>query len=148
MNQSNASSVFVDAGGGRKLQVLADQIRVLASGADTGGKYEVFELTGPKDSGPPPHLHPWDEAFFIVEGEIDAHIGDQAVHAAAGSFVRVPANTAHSFRITSPSAKFVVLTTEARTSAFFEAMDREIGFPPPSMEAVLKVAERQGIRLA
>ena len=143
-----SQAVYVAAGGGKKLQVMADTVRVLAAGAATGGQYEVFELTGPRDSGPPPHAHPWDEAFFIIEGEIDACIGGQTLHASAGAFVRVPADTVHSFKITSASARFVVLTTASRSSAFFEAMDREIGFPPPSMEAVCAVAERQGIRLA
>lgn len=142
-----SQTVYVEAGGGKKLQVLADTVRVLANGADSGGLYEVFELTGPEGSGPPPHSHPWDEAYFLLEGEIDAQIGERALRAAAGAFVLVPANATHSFKITSPCAKFVVFTSGAASSAFFEAMDREIGFPPPSMEAVCTVAQRQGIRL-
>lgn len=139
---------FVAAGNGKKLQVLADTVRVLASGADSGGRYEVFELAGPADSGPPPHSHPWDEALFIVEGEIDAQIGGRVIRAKSGAFLLVPANTTHSFKIISPGARFIVWTSGSGASAFFEAMDREIGFPPPSMEAVCRLAERQGIRLA
>lgn len=144
----HSKPVFLESNDGRTLQVLADQIRVLISGGDTGNRYELFVLTGPEGSGPPPHSHPWDEAYFILEGEVDVCVGDRGVRAKPGAFVLAPANTTHMFKIASTICKFVVLTTGTGASGFFEAMDREIGFPPPSFEEVCQVAERQGLRLA
>jgi hypothetical protein len=40
------------------LNVVGEQITVLASGSQTGG-YEIFRQAGPEGSGPPPHRHPW-----------------------------------------------------------------------------------------
>ena len=51
------------------LNVVGEQLTVLASGAQTGG-YEIFRQVGPEGSGPPPHTHPWDESFYVVRGEI------------------------------------------------------------------------------
>ncbi|MEZ5666334.1 MAG: cupin domain-containing protein [Alphaproteobacteria bacterium] len=141
--------LFLGPDEGRWLQVLADRVRVLAAGAETGGRYEMFELSGTQGSGPPRHAHPWDEAYYVVDGavEIDAGRAWSGV-AGPGAFVLVPGEAAHSFRIASPTARFLVLTAAAGAGAFFEAMDREIGFPPPSADAVVGVATRHGLRPA
>ena len=55
---------------GTKLRIVGDTIRVLATLDDTSGKFEAFETTGPRGSGPPPHAHPWSESYFIAEGEV------------------------------------------------------------------------------
>jgi quercetin dioxygenase-like cupin family protein len=144
----SAKPVFLNPDEGRTLNVLADRIRVLATGADTGNRYEVFDLTGSEGSGPPPHSHPWDEAYYILEGEVDVVVSGQATRAAPGAFVLAPANAVHTFKIVSPESRFVVMTTGRGASNFFEAMDREIGFPPPSFEKVCEVAMRQGLTLA
>ncbi|HZZ34649.1 MAG TPA: hypothetical protein VFE03_02910, partial [Caulobacteraceae bacterium] len=53
----------------RPLNVVGEQITVLASGQQTGG-YEIFLQVGTEGSGPPPHSHGWDEAFYVTKGEI------------------------------------------------------------------------------
>ena len=53
----------------RPLKLVGESITVLASGAQTGS-YEIFLQAGPEDSGPPPHSHPWDESFYVINGEI------------------------------------------------------------------------------
>jgi hypothetical protein len=57
------------------LNVVGEQITVLASGSQTGG-YEIFRQAGPEGSGPPPHCHPWDESFYVVKGDIAFGVGD------------------------------------------------------------------------
>ncbi len=142
-----SSFVAVDAGEGETLQVLQDRLRVLATGENTGGQYEIFELRGPRDSGPPSHSHPWDEAYFMLEGEVEVRVGDRTLTGTPGCFALAPAGTPHSYRIVSPTARFLVFTAKSGAAAFFRSMDREIGFPPPSFEAVVGVAVRQGLRL-
>jgi quercetin dioxygenase-like cupin family protein len=51
------------------LRVVGEHITVLASAAQTGS-YEIFFQAGPEGSGPPPHNHPWDEAFYVLRGEV------------------------------------------------------------------------------
>ncbi len=133
---------------GARLRVLADTVRVLASGAQTDAAYEVFELTGPEGSGPPPHSHPWDEGYYLLEGEVDVSVGALTRRARAGDFLLAPGGTVHSFRIVGGPARFLLLTSGAGAGEFFRAMDREIGFPPPPFEDVCRVAMRQGLTLA
>ena len=81
----------------RPLNIVGEQLTVLASGAQTGS-YEVFHQVGPEGSGPPPHNHPWDEAFYVIKGEIAFGVGDRELVAQAGTFVHLPAGTTHWFR--------------------------------------------------
>ena len=60
----------------RSLSVVGEHITVLASAAQTGS-YEIFFQAGPEGSGPPPHNHPWDEAFYVLHGEVAFGVGDR-----------------------------------------------------------------------
>lgn len=144
----SSGAVFLRPGQGKSLQVLADRIRMLAGSDRTAGCYEVFERSGAQGSGSPPHSHPWDEAYFILEGAVGISVAERAIQAHVGAFVLASGSTRHTFKILSPSARGIVLTSGPGAGAFFEAMGREIGFPPPSFEVVCQVAESQGLRLA
>lgn len=143
-----STTLIISKDQGESLQVLADRVRVLAAADHTGSRYEVFELSGPEGSGPPPHAHPWDESYFVLDGEVDVTIGERLHRARVGDFLLAPGGTVHAFRIVGGPARFLVLTTGAGAGHFFRAMDREIGFPPPSFDEVCQVAMRQGLTLA
>lgn len=50
--------------------MVGEEVTILASGAQTGS-YEIFLQDGPEGSSPPPHNHPWDEAFFVMTGKVE-----------------------------------------------------------------------------
>ena len=75
---------------------------VHVTGEQTGGRYSVIEQYMPEGSGPPPHVHPFeDEAFYVLAGEMTANVGGQSLVLGAGSIGNVPRNTVHSFKVTS-----------------------------------------------
>jgi len=78
----------------RALNIVGERCTVLASGAATGS-YEIFLQQGPEGSGPPPHHHPWDEAFYVTAGTIEFGIGAETMTAPAGTLVHLPAGTTH-----------------------------------------------------
>lgn len=137
-------SIIANAADGPRLRVAGDLVRVLASAADTGGAYEIFELEGPEGSGPPPHAHPWSEAYVVVEGEAEVFVDGAHSVATAGSFYQVPAGTKHTYRITSKSAKFVVITSPAGASNFFTELDAETAGSCEDMGKVFAVAIKHG----
>jgi quercetin dioxygenase-like cupin family protein len=132
---------------GARLRVVGDIVRVLATGHDTGGAYEIFELEGPEGSGPPPHAHPWSEAYVVVEGEADVFIDGARNRATAGYFVHIPAGINHGYRIRSPRAKFVVITSPAGASKFFTEVDAETEGSCEDMQKLASVALRHGFTL-
>src|SRR6478672_7853570 len=93
--------------------VLGDRVRVLAAG--DGSAFEMFEWQGPENSGPPPHKHPWTESYFVI-------IGDKTLRATPGCFVSVPPGTVHHYRVLTPDAKFLVVTSPSGLHAFVEEM--------------------------
>src|SRR5207244_12604645 len=84
---------------GRTIAVVGDVYRFLATGADTDGKYAIWEAIVPPGGGPPPHVHSREEeGFYILEGEITIHVGDKHLVATAGMFANMPVGTPHSFK--------------------------------------------------
>jgi quercetin dioxygenase-like cupin family protein len=128
------------------LQVVGEQIRVLAPATRTGS-YEIFLQSGAEGAGPPPHTHPWDEAYFVIEGRLELLLGDRKVEVSPGSFAYVPRGTTHAFRILEPSTKFLSMNSHGGAAEFFSDVDRETrgAFDLPRL---LSVAERHEIAIA
>ena len=140
-------SIVANPADGTRLRVVGDVVRVLATGAETGGGYEIFELEGPEGSGPPPHAHPWSEAYVVVDGEADVFIEGTRLAAKPGCFFHIPAGTTHGYRIRSKSAKFVVITSPAGANEFFTELDAETGGSCEDMGKIVAVAMRHGFRV-
>lgn len=120
---------------------LADILWLLiATGEDTEGEYSVVEQFMPTGSGPPPHVHPFeDESFYVLAGQMTAVVAGQTLVLGPGAFGHVPRNTVHEFKVTSPE---VCHCLNYYTPAGFEqailgssrpAERREL--PPPGLDA-------------
>ena len=70
----------------------------LATSEDTGGEYALMEITILPDIGPPTHRHREQEAFYVLEGEFQFHVGDQTITGTAGTFVNIPSMLFHGWR--------------------------------------------------
>lgn len=107
----------------RALNIVGERLTVLADKSATAG-YEVFLQEGPPGSGPPPHHHTWDEAFFVLDGEVDFGVGERALTATAGTFVHLPAGTTHWFRFGAAGGRMLSLTgAGSNAAAFFTGVD-------------------------
>ncbi len=72
---------------------------ILADSYQTGGAFCVIEQWMREGSGPPPHMHPCDEWFYVFDGTMDMRVGGNALRAQAGDSVWVPRGTDHSFKV-------------------------------------------------
>ena len=93
--------------------LVGDLIEVKLSAEDTGGAYSMIEETSPPGGGAPPHLHrDEDEAFCVLEGEVEFLLGEGTIPAGAGTCVPIPKGPLHTFKNvgTSPSRVLGVLT--------------------------------------
>jgi len=69
-----------------------------ADGAETGNAYSISEWwLEPNTKGPGAHLHPEDDAFYVIEGTMSFLIGERWIEAPKGSFVLAPGGTTHDF---------------------------------------------------
>lgn len=132
-------SIIAGPADGARLQVTGDLMRVLATTEQTGGTYEIFEMEAAEGSGPPPHAHPWSEAYFVLEGEADVFLDGRHLSARSGCFLQIPAGTVHAHRVTSKTARFLVVTSPRGASHFFREVNAVTDF-----EKVVGVAIRHG----
>ena len=129
------------------LKVVGEEITVLASGASTGS-YEIFRQAGLEGSGPPPHSHPWDEAFYVTEGQVIFGMEqDPDVVAASGTFVHVPAGSTHWFRFGDGGGAMISMTSRAGAAEFFTQVDREVSPVDPDLGALVGIACEHGLSI-
>jgi quercetin dioxygenase-like cupin family protein len=129
------------------LNVVGEQITVLASGAQTGS-YEIFHQAGPEGSGPPPHSHPWDEAFYVVKGEIAFGVDDRELLARPGTLVHLPAGTTHWFRFGKGGGEMVSMTSREGASHMFTDFDREVSPENPDVAKLIELGRPYGLAVA
>ena len=102
---------------------IAYTFSFLLSGKDTNGEFSLthcFFREG-KAFTPPPHYHKFeDETFYILEGEMEFHVGDKKFKAGAGEVVFIPKNVPHHFDILSKTVKALLLITPAGIETFFK----------------------------
>jgi len=111
-----------------ELLVLTDVINVLVSNTETGNTYAVFEENVPPLGGPPPHRHPDEEVFYVLEGEFEFVLNDleNPFKVLGGSVVHVPSNALHTFKNVGKTAgKMVVILSPGDLLDYF----RVIGDP-------------------
>ncbi len=126
------------------LNVVGEQITVLATGEQTSS-FELFFQAGPEGTGPPPHSHEWDEAFYILRGEVSFSVGAEERTAGPGTLVFVPGGTLHWFRLGAGGAEMLSINSRAGAAAMFTEMDREISPDAPDLAKVVAVAMAHGL---
>ena len=93
------------------LRVVGDRVTPVIVAAMGAGRYEVFDVTGPEGSGPPSHSHPWDEGYFILEGDlavVDGSKGLDAPHElvlSPGGSAFIPGGATPSFQARGPACR-------------------------------------------
>jgi quercetin dioxygenase-like cupin family protein len=142
----NKDAIITDITSIVPCQVLAERITILADYSQTGS-YEVFVHDAPEGSGPPPHSHPWDEAFYVIEGEVDFDFGGSLKKVKTGGFVHVPGGMVHAFRYASATARILAITSGKGAAAMFTAVDRECG-AAPDISKVVAVLDRHHVTVA
>jgi quercetin dioxygenase-like cupin family protein len=111
--------------------------------------------TAPLPQGvmPPLYARDEDESYLLLEGEVEFHVGDERLRAAAGDVVVAPRGVARTFRVLSRRARWLVVTS-VRSLAGYEAFGRAVARPAvpggrwPSVDeaaAVATVAAANGI---
>jgi mannose-6-phosphate isomerase-like protein (cupin superfamily) len=107
--------MHVEPGQGRTRQVMSATQEVLA-GEEAGLSFGMFISMFPPGEGMLfLHLHRrHEEAFYVLEGELQFKLGDEEIHARPGSTILVPPGTPHCFRnIGTGDVRWLVITGPA-----------------------------------
>lgn len=79
----------------------------VADGEETGSRLSVSEWwlephTVAPDV-PPPHSHPEDHLFYVIEGEVSVQLDSEWYFAGARTYIYIPSGTEHTFENRSSS---------------------------------------------
>jgi len=128
-----------------------------ASAAETAGAYSLTEHLVTAASNPPMHVQvDEDEAFYVLEGEIEFEVDGRFVTATPGTFAFVARGAAHRFRVLTETARMLVICSGKASDnleEFFHAMGepataRTLPVPAaPDERRIAELCARTGIEL-
>ncbi len=152
MTSPNRGQGFISpTGEGKSFEALGNTFTFKALGEQTGGMLEVIELLLPPGGQLPNHIHrKFDEAIYVLEGELAIRVGDRTVDTRAGSFVFVPRNTVHAIENKgTPSAKTLLWESPAPAPGLDKMMEELNQLPPgpPDMARVASILLKYDIEL-
>lgn len=75
----------------------------MATGVQTNNRLTLIQQEFEAGPGPAAHYHPYDEGFYIMEGEFAFQAGGEAFRAGPGTLVHIPRLTQHSFMVEAPA---------------------------------------------
>ena len=119
------------------LGIVGDTYTLLVSGAQTEGRFCLFDMHIPPNGGPGPHRHDFEETFIVLDGEIEITFrgGKQIVK--AGETINVPSNAPHQFQNrSSESVRLLCLCAPAGQENFFMELGVKVDTrttPPPKL---------------
>ena len=130
---------------GEILGVLGSQIKLVCKGDRTGSAWSLMECAAPREVGPPPHHHEWDEAYYVIAGDVRFSLEGREVVLHAGDFIHIPGGTVHGFRGGTDDARVLIFDAPAHAEGFFRDTAREVREMPRDLPKVPEIGERHGI---
>jgi quercetin dioxygenase-like cupin family protein len=117
--------------------------KVLLHGEETGGFVSVTEVTlAPHTAGPPLHTHDFDEAFYMLDGELTFQVEDALATRGAGEVSFAPRNVAHALANHSDApARYVLVCTPAGFERHFARIAAEAAGAEPPQWALQPIPE-------
>ena len=122
---SNHRTTHTRTGNGPHHLMLGNVVVSRLLGGDrTDGALSLLEVVGPCGSGPGPHVDPWCESFYVLDGELTFRLaengGVRTLAARSGDAVSIPQGVGHAFSVTSATpARYLIASTPAGIDAFF-----------------------------
>ena len=139
--------ILTDAGAGPTFTMLGTTMRLIATGAGTGGRYTVIQHVTPPGWGPPRHIHSCeDEILYILDGSYELHVGNERRTVSTGASAILPRNIPHGFRnVTSSPSRLVFVITPGGLEEYFLAVAK--CSPAPNPQQLVELARPFGLTL-
>jgi len=155
MKAQTSKAVVLHEGEGDATWFIGTLMTRKASATDGHGGVALLDQLAPVGFGPPLHVHRReDEGFYILEGEVDFVCDGQAFHLRSRSWVFLPRDLAHTYKVRGQKpARMLTFTFPAG----FEGFVSELGSPaphrtlppqePPDVGRIAAVAAKYGIEI-
>ena len=126
--------IVLSEGGGEKLWFYGGGAHTwLATSAQTGGAFLLFDDVMARGKTTPLHTHPEvDETLYVLDGEILVHVDGREQTLGRGGMAMVPRGVPHAFLVTSERARILFLETPGTSEAFYRVASEPL---TPALEA-------------
>jgi len=128
----------------KPLNVIGEAVTVFGGG-DLSKPFEVHIQEGNQGGGPPPHHHVWDEAFYVLDGEVEFILSDTSEVLDTGSFIHIPGGTTHAYRNVSETAKLLAVVSDSRGGQLFAAYNEHVHNMPEDLPKLIEIGTQFGI---
>lgn len=145
---SGEVSVIVAPEKGRVLEAFGEEITILLSGEQTGGRQTMWLETTPPEGGPPLHFHiNDDETFHVLEGRVAFFQNSEWQEVGPGGSAFVPRGELHTFKnVGDQPSRMLLSTAPAGFEVFFSRCAEEWAKPGgPDMARIFAIAAEHGI---
>ena len=124
---STAVSIIRQQGEGERMWFAGGGVMTWkATAEETGGAFLMLEDRMERGKVTPLHTHPdQDEAIYVLEGEIVAHVDDAQIRVVAGRMFFAPRGVPHAFMVASETAHILGFMTPGSGESFY----RDAGEP-------------------
>ena len=104
---------------------------------DNDGAFSLLEATLVPGNEPPPHVHSReDELFYVLEGEFDVYVGEEAFNVTMSECIFLPKFRPHAFVIRSPRLRVLIVYTPGGLEEAFSKMSSPVQNLDPPTEAL------------
>jgi quercetin dioxygenase-like cupin family protein len=93
----------------------------------------IVNTLPPRWEGPPLHRHDFDEAFYVLEGELTFELAGERIVATSGQLAFAPRNVDHTLaNLSDAPASYLLVCTPAGFERYFARLEAEqAGEEPP-----------------
>lgn len=136
----------IGAGNGAVHRLAADRFTIKLEGTEEHAPFCLFEYeAAPGVPGPPRHVHhTFEEAWFILDGDVTFSLDERVAVGRRGDFLWVPRGAVHTFAVAGDvPARWVGILSPGRYVAMLDDLGALLAATPmPSLDDMVTVFRR------
>ena len=148
MTEIGDQGYVLQPGEGRQIDLGGFSMSVKATEDQTDGMFALLEAAEPPNFGPPLHIHHGiAEAFYVLEGEYRIFLGDNEFRCPTGSFIFIPPETPHGFRVGDVASRKLNLYLPAAMVGYFDDLSEAMKEGEADAERLSEIAARYSLEV-
>ena len=148
MPDDASGALILGPGGGRAIDLGNFAMSLKADAATTGGAFSLLEAAEPAHFGPPMHIHHGiAEAFYVLDGEYLIYVEEREYRCPAGSFIYIPAEIRHGFRVAGVPSRKLNLYTPSAMVGYFDELSEALRTDSGDVDRLEEIAGRHSMEV-
>jgi len=148
MASEKATAYVLQPGEGRQIDLGNFTMTVKGDEGSTSKLFTLLEADEPPNFGPPMHIHHGiAEAFYVLDGEYFIFMNDEEFRCPTGSFIYIPAEEPHGFRVGEVPSRKLNLYLPASMVGYFDELSEAIRSGEADPRVLEGIADRYAVEV-